>query len=83
MIHLESHLHKNRFLYFLLSNSFAKSHAHSKESFSSSIFGLRKTRNRQWLYLDDHLEKLLEGNFSLKLLFLVFRKNIQSLSKML
>jgi len=38
--HLESHLHKNRFLYFfLLSSSFAKSHAHSRESFSSFIFG--------------------------------------------
>jgi len=33
--------------------------------------------------LDDHLEKLLEGNFSSKSLFLAFRKNIKSLLEML
>jgi hypothetical protein len=38
--HLERHLHKNRFLYFFsLSNSFSISHTHSREPFSSSIFG--------------------------------------------
>jgi hypothetical protein len=33
--------------------------------------------------LDDHLEKLFEGSFSPKSLFLVFRKNMKSLLEML
>ena len=33
--------------------------------------------------MDDHLEKLLEGSFSPKLLFLAFKNNIESLLEML
>jgi hypothetical protein len=36
--HLESHVHKNRFLYLFILQKFAISYAHSRESFSSSIF---------------------------------------------
>ena len=71
------------FYIFSLSNSFSISHAHYREPFSSSIFDQRKIRNRRWLYLDDYLEKLLEGSFSQKSLFLAFIKDMESLLEML
>ena len=53
---------------------------HTLESHSRLLFlASEKTRNRRRLYLNNHLEKLLEGNFSPKSLFLVFRKDIESL----
>jgi hypothetical protein len=41
--HLEIHLHKNCFLYFLFSNSFSISYVHSREPFSSFIFDCEKS----------------------------------------
>jgi hypothetical protein len=59
------------------------SHAHCKEPFSSFIFDQRKIRNEIWLYLNNHLEKLLESSFSPKSLFLAFRKDIENLLELL
>jgi hypothetical protein len=53
------------------------------DSHSSSIFEQKKIRNRRWLYLDDHLDKLLEVFFLKKSLFLPFRKNIKSILELL
>ena len=51
--YLESHLYKNCFLYLFTLQHF----------FSSSIIGQRKIRNKKQLYLEDHLDKLLEDSF--------------------
>jgi hypothetical protein len=80
---LESYLHKNHFYIFSFSNRFSMSHTHSKQPFSSFIFGQRKIRNERWLYLNNHLEKLLESSFSPKSLFLTFRKDIEILLELL
>jgi hypothetical protein len=53
--------------------------SHSRLLFLAS----KKIRNRRWLYLDDHLEKLLESGFLPKPLFLAFSKNMESLLEML
>jgi hypothetical protein len=76
--HLKSHLHKNHFLNFSLSNSFSICRAYSRKLFSSSIFGQWKIRNKRWLYLDNHLKKLLDDSFSPKYLFLIFRNDHMS-----
>ena len=68
---------------FSLSNSFSISCVHSRKQFPLSIFGQREMQNGGWLYLDNHLEKLLEGIFPSKSLFLTMRKDLESLLELL
>jgi hypothetical protein len=56
---------KIAFYIFPLSYSISISCVYSSGSFSFSTFGW----NTRWLYLDKHLNKLLEGSFSSKSLF--------------
>jgi len=52
---------------FSLSKSFSISCVHSRKLFPLSIFDQRETPNGGWLHLDNHLEKLLEDIFSIKI----------------
>jgi hypothetical protein len=54
------------------------------ESHSCLLYLTReKFRNRRCLYLDDHLDKLLDVIFVTKIFFLPFRKNIENPLEML
>ena len=53
------------------------------ESHSRLLFLASEKPGIEGLYLDDHLEKLLEDNFSPKFLFLTFKKDMESLLEML
>jgi hypothetical protein len=64
---------------FFSRNSIFPSQQISQQCFFSRLIS---TAERP-LYLNDHLEKLLEGSFSPKFLFLVFKKNMESLLEML
>ena len=49
------------------------------ESHSRLLFLASEKSGIEGLYLDNHLEKLLEGSFSPKSLFVAFRNDIESL----
>ena len=53
------------------------------ESHSRLLFLASEKSGIEGLYLDNHLEKLLEDNFSPKSLFLTFKKDMENLLEVL
>ena len=68
--HLKSHLHKKSFSISFHSPTVFLYLIRTLERHSRLLFlASKKIRNRRWLYLDDHLEKLLEGSFHQNIYF--------------